>query len=53
MSFGLGSDSELPRRRKFKVPHPPVRLALFLTLEEAVTVAWRWLRSEPWDGFDA
>ena len=52
MSFGLGSDSELPRRRKFNVPHPPVRLALSLTIEDAITVAWRWLHSEPWEGFD-
>lgn len=53
MSFGLGSDSEVPRRGKFKVPHPPVRLALFLTIEEAIAVAWRWLHSERWEGFDA
>ena len=52
MSFGLGSDSELPRRRKFRVPHPPVRLALFLTIEDAVAVAWHWLHAEPWEGSD-
>ena len=53
MSLGLNSDSESLRRREFRVPHPPVRLALFLTLEEAIEVAWRWLHAEPWAGFDA
>ena len=52
MSFGLGIDSGLPQRREFKVPHPPIRLALFLTIEEAISVAWRWLHSEVWEGFD-
>jgi hypothetical protein len=53
MSFGLALDSELPQRRNFKVPHPPIRLALFLTLEEAIRVAWRWLHSDVWEGFEA
>ncbi len=53
MSFGLGLDAEPPQRREFKVPHSPVRLALFLTVEEAISVAWRWLHSEVWEGFDA
>ncbi len=52
MSFGLASDSKLPRRRNFRLPHPPIRLALFLTIEEAIAVAWRWLHSAPWAGFD-
>jgi hypothetical protein len=53
MSLGLASDSTLLQRREFRVPHPPVRLALFLTLEEAIAVAWHWLHSEPWEGFDS
>jgi hypothetical protein len=53
MSLGLSSDSTLLQRREFRVPHPPVRLALFLTLEEAIAVAWRWLHSESWKGFDS
>jgi hypothetical protein len=52
MSLGLASDSTVLQRREFRVPHPPIRLALFLTLEEAIAVAWRWLHSESWEGFD-
>lgn len=53
MGLGLSSDRALPAKREFVSPHTPVRLSLFLTLEEAITVAWRWLHSESWDGFDA
>jgi len=52
MSYRLAADSVLPRRREFRTPHPPVRLALFLTLEEAIAVAWRRLHTEQWPGFD-
>lgn len=53
MGYSLGSDAQPLPRRIFSVPHPPVKRALFLTLEAAFVEAWRWLHAEPWLAFDA
>ena len=36
----------------FIVPHPPISLAVFLVLEEAICAAWEILRLHPPSGFD-
>lgn len=52
MGYSLSSDKGPLPRRTFSVPHPPVKLALFLTLEAAFVEAWRWLHAEPWPAFN-
>lgn len=46
MGFGLSTDWA-EREKAFPVPHPPVSLAVFLTLEDAIATAWQILHANP------
>ncbi len=35
-----------------ELPHPPISLSMFLVVEEALCVAWGYLRTHPRSGFD-
>ena len=37
---------------EFDLPHPPISVAVFLVLEEAICAAWKVLRVQPPAGFD-
>lgn len=50
MGYGLCNDSG--RQRQVRFPHPPISLAIFLTFEDAVCVAWERIHSEPRKPFD-
>jgi len=50
MAYGLCNDSG--RQRQDRFPHPPVRRAIFLTVEEAMRVAWERIHNEPRKQFD-
>jgi len=35
-----------------ELPHPPISLPIFLVVEEALCVAWDYLRTRPRPGFN-
>ena len=47
MASGLSTDWAARRERGFSLPHPPVSLTIFLTLESAIVQAWRILHTKP------
>jgi hypothetical protein len=51
MGYDLSSDRPPRAPRSFTYHHPPVSLALFLTLEDAISEAWDWLHQGTWRGF--
>jgi hypothetical protein len=46
-ALGLCNNSGKKGASSFQLPHPPVSLAVFLTLEDAIRVAWERIHSEP------
>ena len=47
MGLGLSIDWAAKRERGFSLPHPPVSVTVFLTLEDAIAAAWRILHTNP------
>ena len=45
-ALGLCNDSGRQRQSRFSLPHPPISLAIFLTLEEAMRVTWNRIHDE-------
>ena len=46
--MGLGLTTDWAKREgAFSLPHPPVSITVFLTLEGAITAAWTILHTEP------
>ncbi len=52
MGFGLLTDWAADRERRFSLPHPPLSISIFLTLEGAITAAWGILHTKPPRPFD-
>ena len=52
MGFGLSTDSMADRERGFSLPHPPVSVAIFRILEDAIVAAWTILHTAPPRPFD-
>lgn len=52
-ALGLCNDLGKERRNRFPLPHPPISLAIFLTLEDAMRVAWERIHLEPRPPFNA
>jgi hypothetical protein len=47
MGFGLSTDWMAKRERGFSLPHPPVSVAVFRTLEDSIVAAWEILHTAP------
>ena len=47
MALGLSTDWATAREREFSLPHPPVSITVFLTLEAAIAAAWGILHTNP------
>jgi hypothetical protein len=52
MGFGLSTDWAAKRERSFSLPHPPVSVAVFRVLEDAIVEAWGILHTAPPRRFD-
>ena len=50
MGYGLCNDSG--KQRQYRFPHPPVSRAIFLTIEDAIRVAWERIHFQPRRAFD-